>query len=35
MSEYILHYIRLEDKIKLVELSYHPPFELSSLNRLD
>lgn len=28
VSEYILHYIREKDEIKLVALSYHPPFEL-------
>lgn len=28
VSEYILHYIREENEIKLVALSYHPPFEL-------
>lgn len=28
VSEYILHYIRQDDKIKLVAMSYHPPFEL-------
>lgn len=28
VSEYILHYIRGENAIKLVTLSYHPPFEL-------
>lgn len=30
VSEYILHHIREEDEIKLVALSYHPPFELPS-----
>lgn len=30
VSEYILHYIREENEIKLVSLSYHPPFELPS-----
>lgn len=30
VSEYILHYIREENEIKLVALSYHPPFELPS-----
>lgn len=34
VSEYILHYIRLDDEIKLVELSYHPPFTLPSLKSL-
>lgn len=28
VSEYILHYILDENAIKLVALSYHPPFEL-------
>ncbi|MDO4223327.1 MAG: hypothetical protein Q4D05_04775 [Acinetobacter sp.] len=28
VSEYILHYMRLDDAIKLVSLSYHPPFTL-------
>lgn len=27
-SEYVLHYIRLDDTIKLVAMSSHPPFEL-------
>lgn len=31
VSEYILHYMRFEDSIKLVSLSYHPPFELPTL----
>lgn len=30
VSEYILHYIREENEIKLIALSYHPPFELPS-----
>lgn len=28
VSEYLLHYIRDDNAIKLVALSYHPPFEL-------
>lgn len=31
VSEYILHYMRFDDSIKLVALSYHPPFELPTL----
>ncbi|MFB2538556.1 MULTISPECIES: hypothetical protein [unclassified Acinetobacter] len=34
VSEYILHYMRLENEIKLVALSYHPPFELPQPNDL-
>lgn len=34
VSEYILHYIKGDDFIKLVSMSYHPPFELPSLNEL-
>lgn len=28
VSEYILHYQRFDDEIRLVAMSYHPPFEL-------
>lgn len=28
VSEYILHYQRFENEIRLVSMSYHPPFEL-------
>lgn len=28
VSEYILHYQLFDDEIKLVSMSYHPPFEL-------
>lgn len=34
VSEYILHYIKGDDFVKLVSISYHPPFELPSLNEL-
>ncbi|MFW2176341.1 MULTISPECIES: hypothetical protein [unclassified Moraxella] len=28
ISEYIIHYIKESDKIILISMSYHPPFEL-------
>lgn len=28
VSEYILHYQRFDDEIRIVSMSYHPPFEL-------
>lgn len=28
VSEYILHYQRFDNEIRLVSMSYHPPFEL-------
>ena len=34
VSEYILHYIRDDNHIKLVALSYHPPFELPTENEV-
>lgn len=34
VSEYILHYQRFDDEIRLVAMSYHPPFELPSENYL-
>lgn len=34
VSEYILHYQRFDDEIRLVSMSYHPPFELPEQNLL-
>lgn len=34
VSEYILHYQRFDDEIRLVSMSYHPPFELPSEKEL-
>lgn len=34
VSEYILHYIKGNGFIKLVSMSYHPPFELPNPNAL-
>lgn len=33
-SEYVLHYIKGDDFIKLVDLSAHPPLNLPSLEYL-
>lgn len=33
-SEYVLHYIKETDYIKIVDMSAHPPFELPSENYL-
>ncbi len=30
VSEYILHYVKGDNEIKIVDMSYHPPFELPS-----
>ncbi len=35
VSEYILHYIKGEHEIKIVDMSSHPPFELPSREYLD
>lgn len=34
VSEYILHYQRFDNEIRLVAMSYHPPFELPNENLL-
>lgn len=34
VSEYILHYMRFDGEIKIVALSYHPPFELPTYSEL-
>ena len=34
VSEYILHYIREDNEIKLVTMSYHPPFALPTENQI-
>lgn len=34
VSEYILHYQLFDDEIKLVSMSYHPPFELPTPHEL-
>lgn len=31
VSEYILHYQRFDDEVRLVAMSYHPPFELPNV----
>ncbi|UNU73302.1 hypothetical protein LU293_09605 [Moraxella nasovis] len=33
-SKYVLHYQRYDDYIVLVDLDYHPPFRLPTLNTL-
>ncbi len=35
VSEYILHYQRFDNEIRLVSMSYHPPFELPTENELN
>lgn len=34
VSEYILHYMRFDNYIKIVAMSYHPPFQLPSEDEL-
>lgn len=35
VSEYLLHYQRFDDEIKIVAMSYHPPFELPTEDELE
>lgn len=34
VSEYILHYQRFDDRVHIVAMTYHPPFELPSENEI-